>query len=151
MKAHHPLMSKISDPWKVIYKGIKHYEELGTSLPLSGKKLWKEGHSRKIKTTIIHTFRGVPFYSFLFSSSISSHSYHRKKEDKNEVAIKVLSSPKKAVSEHQMASMASRSGNGFFPLRVAKLSKRPLFPHFNVHTTTDYCCWNFHSHCFEMD
>ena len=76
------------------------------------------------------------FFSF-------SHSYHRKKEDKNEVAIKVLSSPKKAVSEHQMASMASRSGNGFFPLRVAKLSKRPLFPHFNVHTTTDYYMLKF--------
>ena len=54
-----------------------------------------------------------------------------------------LAAPKKAVSEHQMASMASRSGNGFFPLRVAKLSKRPLFPHFNVHTTTDYYMLKF--------
>ena len=98
MKAHHPLMSKISDPWKVIYKGTKHYEELGTSLPLSGKKLWKEGHSRKIKTTIIHTFRGVPFYTFLFSSSISSHSYHREKRIKMKWPLKFCLAQRKQLA-----------------------------------------------------
>ena len=44
-----------------------------------------------------------------------------KKREKNKKRIKMkwplkfcLAAPKKAVSEHQMAFMASRSGNGFF-------------------------------------